>query len=111
MTETEARKQYKREWAKRNREKMRESENRFYAKKAAEYEEASEPASEQEKEIDAIQKEVSRLNILIETQRAKLRDMREKEKEKENAILAKIAKYEEKLILPQAKLYDFYGIK
>lgn len=45
MTETEARKQYKREWARRNREKMRESERRFYEKKAIEYEAADAIAS------------------------------------------------------------------
>lgn len=111
MTETEARKQYKREWARRNRAKMKESENRFYEKKAAEYAEASEPASEQEKEIDAMKKEMRRLNLLIEAQRKKLRDMRAKEEEREKAILAKIAEYEEMLILPQAKVYEFYGIK
>ena len=41
MTETEARRQYKREWAKRNRDKVRATYQRFYEKKAAEYEAAN----------------------------------------------------------------------
>jgi hypothetical protein len=40
MTETEARKRYKAEWAKKNRDKIRATYQRFYERKAAEYEAA-----------------------------------------------------------------------
>ena len=40
MTETEARKRYKAEWARKNRDKIRATYQRFYERKAAEYEAA-----------------------------------------------------------------------
>lgn len=67
MTETEARKQYKREWARRNRAKMKESEKRFYEKKAAEYAETGESDGQAKREkMKAVMSEIDRLDKEIE---------------------------------------------
>ena len=106
MTETEARRQYKREWAKRNREKMRESENRFYAKKAAEYEEAGEPASvteERSRKLADIQIKITDYSEQIETLKNRQQNIQEE-------IQGKIDKLRECRRKQYATLYKLLGI-
>ena len=106
MTETEARKQYKRDWARRNREKMRESENRFYAKKAAEYEEAGEPASvteEKTRKLADIQTKIADYSEQIETLKNRQQDIQAE-------IQGKINKLRECRRKQYATLYKLLGI-
>lgn len=64
MTETEARKRYKAEWAKRNRDKIKASYQRFYERKAAEYA-AADAAAGRMTAAEKAEEKVSALKMAI----------------------------------------------
>lgn len=61
MTETDARRKYKAEWARRNRARIKAYQRAFWEKKAAEYETAAEPTRLEylQRELAAIEDKIA----------------------------------------------------
>ena len=95
MTADEARRQYKREWARSHREQIKKTQKGFYERKAAEYEAAGDPLPPR-KLLKDLEKEIELLAEMIKAPEKAIPELQRRRR-------ALVAEYEraKKRIYPQ----------